>query len=62
VVAGESGAASVAGLMAIAHDSRFEPLRRHIEWTAATRVLVWSTEGATDPDNWERVVGRAVPA
>ncbi len=61
VVAGESGAASIAGLMALGSDPALEPVRRHLGVGAGTRVLVWSTEGATDPDNWSRVVGRAVP-
>ncbi len=62
VVAGESGAASVAGLMALFGDPALQPVMRHLGLGRETRVLVWSTEGATDPDNWARVVGRAVPA
>ncbi|MGH7583978.1 MAG: pyridoxal-phosphate dependent enzyme [Gemmatimonadales bacterium] len=61
VIAGESGAASVAGLMALAADPAFAAVRRHVGLDADTRVLVWSTEGATDPAGWERVVGRPVP-
>lgn len=62
VVAGESGAASTAGLMALMQDPAYEPIRRHIGLNAASRVLVWSTEGATDPVGWERVVGRPLTA
>ncbi len=61
VVAGESGAASVAGLLALLDDPALEPVKRHLGLAGDTRVLVWSTEGATDPVNWTRVVGRAVP-
>lgn len=60
VVAGESGAASTAGLMALMQDPAYEPVRRHIGLNADSRVLVWSTEGATDPAGWERVVGRSL--
>jgi diaminopropionate ammonia-lyase len=62
VIAGESGAASVAGLIALMHDDDYRAVRDHVGLGAASRVLVWSTEGATDPAGWERVVGRPVPA
>ncbi len=62
IIAGESGAASVAALLALTDDAEYGPLRAHLRIDASTRVLVWSTEGATDPDDWERVVGRPVPA
>ena len=61
IVAGESGAASVAGLMAIMRDPALAPVRDHVGLHAGCRVLAWCTEGATDPDGWERVVGRPVP-
>ena len=56
VVAGETGAAGVAGLLELARDDR---LRAEASLSAATRVVLLSTEGATDPANWERLVGRA---
>jgi diaminopropionate ammonia-lyase len=62
VVAGESGAASVAGLLALEGEPGLAPVRQHLEMSARTRVLVWSTEGATDARHWEEVVGRSVPA
>jgi diaminopropionate ammonia-lyase len=62
VIAGESGAASVGGLLALHRDPALAPLREHLGWGASTRVLVWSTEGATDPAHWAEVVGRPVPA
>ncbi len=62
VVSGESGAASTAGLMALMQDPAYDAVRRHIGLGPDSRVLVWSTEGATDPVGWERIVGRAVPA
>lgn len=60
VVAGESGAASVAGLLALRDDPALAAVRDHVGWGPATRVLVWSTEGATDPAHWTEVVGQAV--
>lgn len=61
VVAGESGAASVAGLLALQGHGDLRPVREHLHLDERTRVLVWSTEGATDPDHWAEVVGRPVP-
>jgi diaminopropionate ammonia-lyase len=62
VVAGESGAASVAGLMALTADTALAPVAEHLRLGPESRVVVWSTEGATDPTHWEAVVGRPVPA
>jgi diaminopropionate ammonia-lyase len=58
VIAGESGAASVAGLLALQGHGALAPVREHLGIHEATRVLVWSTEGATDPVHWKEVVGR----
>ncbi|MGH7522984.1 MAG: diaminopropionate ammonia-lyase [Gemmatimonadales bacterium] len=62
IVSGESGAAGVAGLMALIQDPALDQVRRHVGLDGGSRVLAWSTEGATDPAGWERVVGRPVPA
>ncbi len=62
VIAGESGAASVAGLLAMVLDPAFAPVAEHLRLSERPRVLVFSTEGATDPDGWARVVGRPVPS
>jgi diaminopropionate ammonia-lyase len=51
VVAGETGAASLAGLHAVIASGKID--RR------GTRALVLCTEGATDPAAYERIVGRA---
>jgi diaminopropionate ammonia-lyase len=62
IVAGESGAAGVAGLMALVEDPAYAIVRERVGLGPASRVLAWCTEGATDPVGWERVVGRPVPA
>jgi diaminopropionate ammonia-lyase len=49
IVSGESGAAGLAGLLAFAEELRL---------TATDRILVVSTEGATDPVAYRRIVGR----
>jgi diaminopropionate ammonia-lyase len=52
IVAGESGAASLAGAVAAAEAGLLTP---------DDRVLLLSTEGATDPTAYEQVMGRAAP-
>ena len=53
VVAGETGAASLAGLRAVAEADAPAPD------LSGRRALVLCTEGATDPDAYLRIVGRA---
>jgi diaminopropionate ammonia-lyase len=54
VVSGESGAAGLAGLVAVASDNE---ARRSIGLTEASRVLLIGTEGDTDAALYERIVG-----
>jgi diaminopropionate ammonia-lyase len=58
IVAGESGAAGLAGLMEILERSDSAKARSRLQITDQSRVLLILTEGATDPANWERVTGR----
>ena len=55
VVAGETGSASLAGVRALLAD---EQGRGALEEPESATVLVMVTEGATDPPNYERIVGR----
>ncbi|HEV7306678.1 diaminopropionate ammonia-lyase [Ensifer sp.] len=54
IVAGESGGVGLAGLLAVAADPA---LREAIGLTAQSRVFVINTEGATDPERYEALVG-----
>jgi len=54
VVAGESGAAGMAGLFRAARDP---DMRKAIGLDARSRVLLIVTEGATDPDRYRELVG-----
>ena len=54
VVAGESGAAGMAGLFRAA---RAPDMRKAIGLDARSRVLLVVTEGATDPDRYRELVG-----
>ena len=62
VVAGETGAASLAGLTAIVESDQSAQWRTSLRLDSAARVLVLCTEGATDPQAWSRIVGKPVPA
>lgn len=59
IVAGESGCAAVAGLIAAALDPE---LRDRLGLDAGARVLAIGSEGATDPEVYERAVGRPAEA
>jgi diaminopropionate ammonia-lyase len=54
IAVGESGAASMAGLVCVASD---EEARGRLGLDADSRVVVIATEGATDPIIYERIVG-----
>jgi diaminopropionate ammonia-lyase len=59
IVSGESGAASLGGLLALVqHGTEEERSLAGLGEDAC--VLIVNTEGATDPTNYQRVVGRAV--
>jgi diaminopropionate ammonia-lyase len=59
VISGESGAAGLAGLLELGEGSEASRARDALRVTKKTRTLLFSTEGATDPVAWERIVGRA---
>jgi diaminopropionate ammonia-lyase len=54
IVAGESGAAGLAGALAAVNTGR---ARDELSLRSDSRVLVIGTEGATDPDGYSRIVG-----
>lgn len=59
LVGGESGVAGLAGLIAIARDPEARAMTGLDE---TSRVVVFGTEGATDPVTYEATVGRAPQA
>ncbi|MCC7325705.1 MAG: diaminopropionate ammonia-lyase [Burkholderiales bacterium] len=59
IVAGGSGAAGLAGLIAAAADAT---ARSTLRLNDTSRVLVIGTEGATDPEFYANVVGRSAQA
>ena len=56
VASGETGAAALAGLDAILTD---EGARAELGDLSGSTILIVVTEGATDPDNFEAIVGRS---
>jgi diaminopropionate ammonia-lyase len=56
LVAGESGCAAAAGLIAAAQD---RSVRDALELREGSRAVVIGSEGATDAESYERVVGRS---
>ena len=59
VVAGESAVAGLAGALAAREDPA---MRGHLGLGPESRVLVFGTEGATDPALYEEIVGRPAEA
>ena len=55
IAAGESAVAGLAGLLAVAAK---ETDRRTLGLDSNSRVLLFGTEGATDPDTFRQIVGR----
>ena len=60
VVAGESGAAGLAGLHELMAP-RWDEARAALGISVGSRGLLLNTEGATDPASWASIVGRPVP-
>jgi diaminopropionate ammonia-lyase len=56
IVSGESGCAGFAGLLACLKDAK---ARRALGLDEKSRVLVINSEGATDPENYKRIIGLA---
>lgn len=59
VVAGESGGAGLAGVMAVLRDAA---AAKRIGLGPEARVLVFNTEGATDPELYTSIVGKSPAA
>jgi diaminopropionate ammonia-lyase len=58
IVAGDCGAASLAGLRALMRDPECAELARRSGLGPSSCVLIVSTEGATDPESYARTTGR----
>ena len=59
IVAGESAVAGLVGALAAAGDAEF---RKQLDLNESSRVLVFGSEGATDPELYQRIVGKPAEA
>jgi diaminopropionate ammonia-lyase len=62
IVAGETGAAGLAGLQEVLHNPGAAAARSALKLDTTTRVLLLCTEGATDPTAYTDIVGRSPEA
>ena len=56
ITSGESGASTLAGLLALLGRAECAPARERLRLDRDSSVLLINTEGATDPENYRRVV------
>ena len=56
VVSGESGAATFGALATIMKDESYRELRLELGLNQDSKVLMFSTEGDTDPDRYKTIV------
>jgi diaminopropionate ammonia-lyase len=58
IISGESGAAGLAALLALS-DASLSETRERLGLDSHSRILLFNTEGDTDPENFQRVVSSA---
>jgi diaminopropionate ammonia-lyase len=58
IISGESGASGLGALMALLRDQHLQEAKDKIGLGPDSRVLLFNTEGATDPDHFAQVVGQ----
>jgi len=56
VVSGESGAIGMGFMHAVMTDPAYDELRKEVGLDEESVVLMFSTEGATDPENYRRII------
>ena len=56
VISGESGAVGMGLLSTIMQDDEYKELREYLELDQSRQVLMFSTEGDTDPDKYKEIV------
>ena len=60
VTSGESGAAPFGALAAVMTMDEYKDLRNDIGLDASSKVLLFSTEGDTDPDRYKNIVWKGL--
>ena len=56
VVSGESGAVTTGVLASIMTDEKYADLKKELKLDCDSKVLLFSTEGNTDPERYENIV------
>jgi diaminopropionate ammonia-lyase len=56
IISGESGAAGLGGLLALQQEDSLREAKDFIALNPTSRVLVFNTEGNTDPVNFNRII------
>lgn len=59
VVSGESGAAPFGALVTIMLNDEYSELRKKLDLNSNSKVLLFSTEGDTDPHRWKNIIWEA---
>lgn len=60
IFAGESGAAGLAGLLALTYDPTLKEAREEVGLNKDSRVLIFSSEGVTDPESFDEIISREI--
>ena len=60
VFSGESGAAGLGGLIALSCNPELREIKKQIGLDNQSRVLIFNTEGVTDPDSFEERISKEV--
>jgi diaminopropionate ammonia-lyase len=55
IVSGESGASGLAALIGLSKNDDFKKFKQNINLNETSTVLIFNTEGATDPVNYKKV-------
>ena len=58
IISGESGAVCIGALSEICKNTNYEKMKKELALDENSRVLIISTEGDTDKDGFDRIVGR----
>lgn len=56
IISGESGASGLGGLLAILKSPSLHELKQSVGFDNKSRVLIFNTEGDTDPENFQNII------
>lgn len=57
IIAGESGVGGLAGFIALMTKEKMQNLQQNLEISSRSNILFYSTEGATDLENFNKIIG-----